>query len=174
MQRNALAGRRFASWEQLNAWLREWATTVADQRLHGTTHERPAERFAQEALSPLGPRRVYANERVRHRVVSTDALVHIQGSRYSVPVQYVGQTVTVRELLGSFELIADGEVIARHRTRGRGAVVMEPAHYAGLLRGGRAAAIAGPPRFDPAYPASADVAVRDLGVYAALVEEGAA
>lgn len=174
IQRNALAGRRFASWAALNAWLREWATTVADQRIHGTTHERPVDRFAHEALSPLGPRRVYANERVRHRVVSTDAMVQVKGSRYSVPVQYVGQSVVVRELLGSFEMLASGTVIARHEARGRGAVVMDPAHYAGLLRVGRGAAVVGPPRFDPAYPASADVAVRDLRVYADLVEEGAA
>jgi hypothetical protein len=53
---------------------------------------------------------------------------------------------------------------------------MEPAHYAGLFRVGPRGAGAGaaPPRFDPAYPASADVAVRDLEVYAALVEGAAA
>ena len=174
MQRNALAGRRFASWDQLNAWLQEWALTVADQRIHGTTHERPADRFARETLTPLGTHRVYTTERVRQRVVSTDAMVQIQGSRYSVPVAYVGRTVTIRALLGAYEVLADGVVIARHAARGRGAVVMEPAHYAGLLRVGRGAAVPGPPRFDPAYPASADVTVRDLGVYAALVEEGVA
>lgn len=174
VQRNALAGRRFASWDQLNAWLQEWALTVADQRIHGTTHERPADRFARETLTPLGSHRVYTTERVRQRVVSTDAMVQIQGSRYSVPVAYVGRTVTIRALLGAYEVLADGAVIARHAARGRGAVVMEPAHYAGLLRVGRGAAVPGPPRFDPAYPASADVTVRDLGVYAALVEEGVA
>jgi hypothetical protein len=30
-----------------------------------------------------------------------------------------------------------------------------------------------PPRYDPRYPASADVAVRDLGVYAAIAEGAA-
>jgi len=55
VQRNALAGKRFRSWEHLNAWLLEWATTVADARVHGTTHEVPRERFAREQLAPLGP-----------------------------------------------------------------------------------------------------------------------
>jgi hypothetical protein len=50
---------------------------------------------------------------------------------------------------------------------------MEPAHYAGLLRPGGAPRAASMPRFDPGYPIGADVAVRDLGVYAALVEEEA-
>ena len=32
-------------------------------------------------------------------------------------------------------------------------------------------AVPHPPRFDPGYPASADVVVRDLGIYAAIAEE---
>jgi hypothetical protein len=51
---------------------------------------------------------------------------------------------------------------------------MEPAHYAGLLRPPGTPAPAGPPRFDPGYPAGADVAVRDLGIYAAIADGGAA
>lgn len=174
VQRNALAGKRFRSWDHLNAWLLEWATTVADQRIHGTTHATPHDRFAAEHLTPLGARRVYARERVRHRTVASDCLVAIGGSRYSVPARFVGTAVVIRELLGSYEILHEGTVIARHRAVGRRQVVMEPAHYAGLLRPRGAPAASGPPRFDPGYPASADVAVRDLAVYAALAEEGVA
>jgi transposase len=173
VQRNALAGKRFRSWDHLNEWLLEWATTVADTRVHGTTHEVPRERFAQEQLTPLGLRGGYTRERVQHRRVATDSLVAIGGSRYSVPARYVGEIVVIRELLGSYEILHQGTVIARHRARGRHQVVMEPAHYAGLLRPRGAAAVAGPPRFDPSYPASADVAVRDLGIYAAIAEGAA-
>jgi transposase len=56
VKRNALAGRRFGSWEALQTWLEEWACTVADHRVHGTTHERPIDRFAGEGLTPLGTR----------------------------------------------------------------------------------------------------------------------
>jgi hypothetical protein len=51
---------------------------------------------------------------------------------------------------------------------------MEPAHYVGLLRpgGGRSLLPPAPPRWDPGYPVEAEVAVRDLATYAALVEEG--
>ncbi|MFN8572916.1 MAG: hypothetical protein U0132_12785 [Gemmatimonadaceae bacterium] len=87
VQRNALAGKRFRSWDHLNAWLLEWATTIADTRVHGTTHAIPRERFAQEQLTPLGARRVYVRERVQHRTVATDCLVAIGGSRYSVPAR---------------------------------------------------------------------------------------
>jgi transposase len=174
VQRNALAGKRFRSWPHLNDWLLEWATTIADQRVHGTTHEVPAQRFTREQLSPLGSRRVYQRERVGHRVVASDSLVAIGGSRYSVPTRYAGASVVIRELLGAYEILHEGLVIARHRAVGRHHLVMEPAHYAGLLRpGGARAGDATPPRFDPGYPMGADVAVRDLGVYAALVEEEA-
>lgn len=172
VQHNALVGKQFRSWEHLNDWLLEWATTVADTREHGTTHEPPRERFRRERLVPLGGRLLYHRERVQHRVVATDALVAIAGSRYSVPVRYVGQTVTIRELLGAYEILHQGTVIARHLRRGRHEVAMEPAHYAGLLRprGAAGPPALQPPRHDPGYPAVADVAVRDLAVYAALVE----
>jgi Mu transposase, C-terminal domain len=137
VQRNALAGKRFRSWEHLKAWLLEWATTVADTRM------------------------------------APDCLVATGGSRYSVPARYAGEAVVVRELLGSYEILHQGAVIARHRVAADRAVVMEPAHYAGLLRpggGGRPPRAAGPPHHDAGYPAGADVAVRDLGVYAALAE----
>jgi hypothetical protein len=38
VQRNALAGKRFRSWEHLNAWLLEWATTVEIEL--GDRHQR--------------------------------------------------------------------------------------------------------------------------------------
>ncbi|HET7737066.1 MAG TPA: IS21 family transposase, partial [Tepidiformaceae bacterium] len=174
VQRNALAGKRFVAWEHVNDWLLEWTTTVADTRVHGTTHEVPQERFArgeQAELTPLGTRPLYARERVTHRVVATDALVAIGGSRYSVPVEYVGATVTIRELLGSYEILHAGRVVARHGRQGRHQVVMERSHYAGLLRPrGLLVSPDGPPQHDPRYPASADVATRDLAVYAALAE----
>jgi len=170
VKHNALAGKRFGSWTHLNAWLAEWTATVADCRVHGTTHEVPQARFAREQLRPLGARPPYARERVRQRIVPADALVAIGGSRYSVPVRYVGATVTIRELLGCYEILHQGTVIARHARRGRHQVAVEPEHFAGLLRPPGLTPPPTPPRYDPDYPASADVAVRDLAIYAAIAE----
>lgn len=165
VQRNALVGKRFGSWDHLNAWLGEWATTVADQRVHGTTHETPAARFAAEALTPLGARAPYRREHVRHRVVASDALVSIAGSRYSVPARYAGATVTVHERTDGFEIRHADAVIAHHAERPRRQVVMLPDHYAGLLRADRTPRAAAPPQHDPRYPATGVVAVRDLAIY---------
>jgi len=170
VKRNALVGKRFGSWTHLNAWLLEWATTVADLRVHGTTHEVPLDRFGAERLSTIVGRSPYHREHVRHRIVPPDALVAIDGSRYSVPVRYVGATVTIRELAGAYEIRVGDVVLARHPRLGRRRVAMDPAHYAGLLRPPGLLPPPAPPRFDPGYPADGDVTVRDLAVYAAIVD----
>ena len=170
VKRNALAGRRFASWPALNAWLEEWSVTIADQRVHGTTHERPSERFARETLTPLRARPPYRYERRRQRRVPADALVAIAAARYSVPVQYVGTVVEIHETSTHYEIFSGPTRIARHEKRPRFAVVIEPAHYAGLLRPGATAPPPAPPRWDPAYRPFGDVEVRDLAIYAALAE----
>src|SRR5436305_725051 len=59
VKRNAIAGRRFASWSALEAHLAQWCRDVADVRVHGTTGEPPITRFARDeaaALKPLGGR----------------------------------------------------------------------------------------------------------------------
>lgn len=99
VKRHALAGRRFVSWDARNTWVEAWSRTVADQRVHGTTHERPIDRFVRETLTPLGARAPYRDERAHVRRVPADALVSIGAARYSVPVQDVGTTGTVQETM---------------------------------------------------------------------------
>ncbi len=172
VKRNALAGRRFASWDALNAWLEEWTVTVADQRVHGTTHERPIDRFARETLTPLGTRVPYRYERERVRRVPADALVAIGAARYSVPVPYVGTTVMVHETAAHYEIFAGSVCIARHPKAPRHAVVMERTHYHGLVRPDGPASSVGPPQWDPVYHPLGEVMVRDLARYAAVAESG--
>ena len=167
VKRNALAGRRFASWVALDAWLEAWAATVSDVRVHGTTHERPIDRFARETLTPLGHQPPYHYTAPRRRIVAADALVAIAAGRYSVPVRYVGHTVDVRETATHYVIVAGDTCIAQHAKAGRHAVVMEPVHYAGLLRPG-ATPVTEAPQWDPAYHALGAVEVRDLAIYETL------
>lgn len=171
VKRNALAGRRFVTWAALEAWLDEWAVTEADHRVHGTTHERPIDRFARETLTPLGTQPPYHYTAPRRRIVAADALVAIAAGRYSVPVRFVGQTVDVRETATHFVILAGDTCIAQHATAGRHAVIMEPAHYAGLLRPAGAPRTEAP-QWDPAYHALGAVEVRDLAIYDALSTSG--
>jgi len=165
VKRNALAGRRFTSWEELNGWLERWSVEVADRRIHGTTHERPIERFTGEQLTPLGTRPPYRFERVRLRQVANDALVAVGAARYSVPVAYVGLTVSVHESSGHYEIFHQERLVARHPKVPRHSVRMEPAHYAGLLRVAQRTGPPAPPRFDPHFGPRGEVMVRDLALY---------
>ena len=146
VKRNALAGRRFRSWDDLNDWLERWSVEVADLRIHGTTHARPIDRFAKAQLTPLGTRAPYHYERVQTRRVANDALVTVGAARYSVPVEFVGQTVSVHEGIGHYEFFHHQRLIARHQKAVRYSVVMEPAHYAGLLRTGGNKSVGSPER----------------------------
>jgi transposase len=174
VKRNALAGRRFTSWEDLNDWLERWSVEVADLRLHGTTHQRPAERFAGERLTPLGTRPPYRYERAQTRRVANDALVSVGAARYSVPVEYVGKSVSVQESVSCYEILHHDQLIARHAKAARHSVVMDPTHYAGLLRTAGGKPSGQPPRFDPYFGGFGEVMVRDLKLYEALSqsEEG--
>ena len=170
VQRNALVGKRFHSWDHLNAWLLEWATTIADVRVHGTTHEIPLARFAHEALTPLGSRPPYQWAPVRRRIVAADALVSVAGSRYSVPARLVGATVEVYESAAGFAIQYADTVVAAHVRRPRQQVIMDPAHYAGLLRVDRTPRALAPPEYDPRYQHVGTVERRDLASYDELYE----
>jgi hypothetical protein len=45
---NFLPGRSFVDEQNLREQLGQWRTEVADVRIHGTTHERSADRFVRE------------------------------------------------------------------------------------------------------------------------------
>ena len=105
---------------------------------------------------------------MRLRQVANDALVAVGAARYSVPVEYVGMTVSVHECADHYEIYHQERLIARHRKVTRHSVVMEPAHYAGLLRVGRRLPQAAPPRFDPNFSRLGEVMVRDLSLYEAI------
>ncbi len=137
VKRNALAAQSFASFEELQAHLERWMVE-ADARLHGTTHERPCDRFDREerqALRPLPARPLPVRERRVSRRVATDCFVDVDTIRYSVPHRLVRRTVEV--LVGDSEvLVYDGrEVVARHR---RGSEphtrIEDPSHFLGIFR----------------------------------------
>jgi len=71
------------------------------------------------------------------RIVAANALVAVDGNRYSVPPEHVGSEVIVRRRLGNptLEVVsAGGRVIATHQSvpRGRGRVVRLPEHTRAL------------------------------------------
>ncbi len=137
VKRNALAGRIFASFAALEQHLAQWMDE-ADQRVHGTTHERPCDRFVRDeqmALRPLPARPLPRREqRVRRRVAS-DAFVDVETVRYSVPYQLVRDHVDVAIDELTVRIFHGTDLVATHaRSREPFAPIVEPAHLAGLWR----------------------------------------
>lgn len=137
VKRNALAGRTFASFAALEQHLAQWMDE-ADQRVHGTTHERPCDRFVrdeQAALRALPARPLPRREqRVRRRVAS-DAFIDVETVRYSVPYQLVRDHVEVAIDEQTVRIFHGSAIVATHRrSREPFARVVEPAHLAGLWR----------------------------------------
>lgn len=171
VKKNALVGQRFADFEALNAYLLDWCLRVADQRIHGTTHERPAERFSREILTPVDLRAPAPREKVESRRVPKDAYVAVETNRYPVPFEWAGQDVTVRIL---FEEIvvhgADGAAVRHRRLTGR----HQLARWEGPPRRLPArvpAARPEPPRFDlDTVERLGQVEIRPLHVYEFFVE----
>lgn len=173
VKRNALKGRAFRSWEHLNDWLIEWCLTIADRRVHGTTHEIPAERFRHEALAPVTGVAPYRLERNPVRSVANDSLVSLDTNRYSVPWQLVGERVEVAVVQHEVRIFHGRELVATHPLcTGRHQVIRNPEHYRGLLRSAESA-VAGPRLPDSLWNlAVPEVEVRDLEVYEAIATGG--
>jgi hypothetical protein len=135
-----LQGREPGGLEDLSGQLRQWTEEVANQRVHGTTHESVAARWEMErsTLQPLAGRRPYPYVEGERRKVARDAYVDWQGSRYSVPWRYAGQPVWVEEIAGELDIRVGRQSIARHRKAERKhSVLTFPPHHEGIPLGVR-------------------------------------
>lgn len=148
LRKNFLCGREASSLTDLRAQLRTWIWQVANQRIHGTTHQHIFTAWQKEKpyLLPLVAGRAafpYAAE--EKRKVSRDAFVSFQGNRYSVPWRVAGQEVQLRESEGQLLIHRLGECLAAHLLCPSGAhqAVTIAAHHEGIPfglseRGGKA------------------------------------
>jgi transposase len=94
---NALANRTFSALAEENQHLAQWERTVADVRIHGTTRQQVAQRFAQEqpALLPLPPS-LFPVFNEAQRTVHRDSYVEVAKAYYAVPPEYIGLVLWVR------------------------------------------------------------------------------
>jgi transposase len=125
---------RAASWEELNAHLRQECVTRRERKLWGH-QETIAERFERdlEKLLPLPPTPYEACEKRTTRA-SSQALVRYETNDYSVPTEYGHRQVLVKAFVWDVVISCTSEVIARHpRSYGREEMVFNPLHYLALL-----------------------------------------
>lgn len=168
---NFLPGREFVDDVHLDEQLCEWMTTIADVRVHGTTHERPIDRFAQEqpALLPTASQPSFRLEAPLQRIVAEDYLVSVDTNRYSVPFTLIGKLVEVHCRAGALRFLHRGTCMAEHpELAGRHQLRILPEHGPGAIartaRHRRSTApTRGPLGGEPV------VEVRDLALYDALL-----
>jgi hypothetical protein len=127
-----------------NTALRQWLGEVANQRVHGTTHEQVLVRWDMDQfhLQLLNGRPPYPYVDDELRKVARDAYVAWRASRYSVHWKYAGKEVWVRESGADVEVYYGSERIAVHQQATRKhQVITERAHHEGIPMGGERAGV---------------------------------
>jgi transposase len=170
-KRNFLPGRGFVDEHDLREQLGQWQVEIADVRIHGTTHERPADRFTQERghLIATAGQPGFRLEASQPRRVAEDYLVSFETNRYSVPFTLIGQTVEVTRRGGRLQIVHGGRLVAEHdELTGKYQVHIQPEHGPGAVarttRRGHAAVF--PDRAGCGAPP--EVEIRDLAIYETL------
>lgn len=168
VKENFWPGRRFTDLADLNRQAQEWCVK-ADNRIHGTTGERPSQLLQEEKLLPLPTPDRLAKFLREERKVSMDGFVSFDGVKYGVPWKYSGRVVMVRNVLNLIEIWSEGEKIAVHEKSGRNnGLVRLKGQYEGLSTAG---GVTGP--LPIAHQIKMDsVDLRPLSVYDALAEVG--
>jgi hypothetical protein len=109
---------------------------VADVRIHGTTGERPIDRFERDeaaALKPLGGRPPFQQQRELVRTVHNDLCVEVDTNWYSVPWRFIGAEVLVLVAEETVSISHAGELMAVHpRLMGRRQRSTLREHFSGL------------------------------------------
>jgi len=97
IEKNALAGHRFASLLSINEHLFSWEKNIADQRIHGTTRKQVSKLFEIEKphLKSL-PMGLFPSFQEGPRMVHRDSYVSVARALYEVPVEHIGRQVWVR------------------------------------------------------------------------------
>lgn len=135
VKQNFLAGREFRDLTDIRMQAFHWLRDVANVRIHGTTHERPIDRFERERelLEPV-PRTPYDTRICRPVNVCHQIRIKFQANTYTVPPGYVGQVLTLKagpDRVWIYD--GDREVASHIRSYGRYHDIEDPAHVKAIL-----------------------------------------
>jgi len=135
VKKNFLNGLDIPSFSALNPAARQWMDTVANVRIHGETHCKPIERFAQEKLllRPL-PAMPYDCAVLRPTNANGCCRVILDTNRYTVPYLYASQKLTLKTYPDQLLLYYNEKLIATHpRSYDRRQDIRNPDHIQDLL-----------------------------------------
>ena len=114
IENNFLAGRTFASWPDLNNQARQWCDRVnATYKKHIRAIPRELHAIERLHLNPL-PMWIPEVYRLHQRMVDTEGYVSLHSNRYSVPADFIGRRVEVRETRENIVIELDARRIVTH------------------------------------------------------------
>jgi transposase len=131
LQQNFINGRDFVDDRDIAGKLKDWMTTYANQRVHGTTRKVPWAQLVDKERAALQslPEEEFALFERCIRKVSMNCHIHFDSNYYSVPFALVGKEVTVRFNPGVIRIVAAGEQVSLHaRSTGMGEYVTTRSH----------------------------------------------
>lgn len=136
LRKNFLAGYSLHNaWPHIQTDAVYWRDDIANVRQHATTRERPVARWSAEkiVLRPI-PEKGFDCSIVRSAKATSQALIHFDGNRYSVPYTYAYKALTLKASFGEVKIFDGPRLLASHRrSYERGVVTENPKHYEGLL-----------------------------------------
>lgn len=135
VKKNFLNGAEFSDFSAVNPAARLWCDEIANLRIHGETHQRPIDLFAQERTHLKAPNaNPYDLARVLTQRASSQFRVRLDTNRYSVPAQYARQRLTMKAYPDRLCLYHQDTLIARHaRSYDRHQDIEDPEHPKALL-----------------------------------------
>jgi len=100
VEENCLYGESFENFSALEQHIANWLKTVANVRIHATTHSQPIEHYnsQKQHMKPyLSPSMIEAAPELLHRKADKTGLISWNGNKYSVPMQYQRSDVYLSE-----------------------------------------------------------------------------
>jgi len=115
VERNFLAGRTFAGWQNLNEQAQRWCQEVANQKVKRSLGMSPEAAYLMEKphLHPLPPY-IPPVYQTFYRTVDVEGYVQVDTNRYSVPERLVGKEVEVHKLWDRVEVFFKNQKVADH------------------------------------------------------------
>jgi hypothetical protein len=135
VKKNLLAGLELADFAAMQPAAMHWVDTVANVRMHETTHQRPIDRFEEERahlrrLNPAG----FDLARIGSARANNRFRVPLDSNRYSVPPRYAGSRLTLKAYADRVCIYDADQLIARHpRSMDRHQDIEQPEHAQQLL-----------------------------------------
>ena len=135
VEKNLLAGLELSDFRLVNPAARQWLDTVANVRIHGSTHRQPVELFATEKpqLKPL-PSQPYDVGVIRPARANSQFRVTVDTNTYSVPAEHAGAALTLKLYPDVLCFYHQDKLVARHvRCYDRHQDFEDPDHPRALL-----------------------------------------